>query len=259
MRCVNCGYDNSEDRTACLKCGQTLRVVPPTEMSSRSMPKPTVLGANRMDLGEVTERKTVIMNSGSGMQSSSSVISETPSNCPSCDYPVVGNYENCPSCGVSLKNKSVKEVNTVLPDLQKMMDDKFVCSHCQQEVSITCAYCPNCGQRVHLPTILPSKKGIKKDLPHCSLTIIPEENESISYLKKEYEGTSIVLNRFNTEETNRTITSQEQAVLSNEDGEWFLENRSMYQTTYLALNRKVKLEEGDIIVLGDRKFKFEKK
>lgn len=259
MRCVNCGYDNSKDRTACLKCGQPLRAIPSSDRPSGNIPKPTVLGANMANLTESTERKTVIMNLGSnGVQSPSPVISETPSACPSCDYPVIGNYENCPSCGVSLKNNPVKDMKTVLPDLQKMMDNKFVCQHCQQEISMTNAFCPHCGQRVHLPTILPSKKGAKKELPSCSLTIVPEENETIAITKKDYEGTSIVLNRFNTEETNRTITTQEQAVLTNEDGDWYIENRSIYQTTYLMLNRKIKLEEGDIIILGDRKFKFEK-
>lgn len=259
MRCVNCGYDNNEGSTACLKCGQPLRVTPSADMPSGNMPKPTVLGANMANLVETTERKTVVMNPGvHGIQSPSSVNSKLSSQCPSCDYPIVGNYENCPSCGVSLSKDSVKEVKTVLPDLQKVMDNKLVCQYCQKEILMTCAYCPNCGQRVHLPTIMPSKKRVKKEVPHCALTPIPEEDETISMSKKNYEGTSIVLNRFNTEESNRTITSQEQAVLSSEDGEWYIENRSIYQTTCLVLNRKIKLEEGDIIILGDRKFKFEK-
>ena len=78
-------------------------------------------------------------------------------------------------------------------------------------------------------------------------------------VKKEYIGKSVILNRLNTDETNCTITTQEQAELKCEDGEWYLQNLSELQTTYLVLNRKIQLEEGDIIVMGNRKFKFEKK
>ena len=89
--------------------------------------------------------------------------------------------------------------------------------------------------------------------------MLPEGNEALDNPKKEYSGESVVLNRLNTEETNCTITTQQQAGLVYENGEWYIQNLSERQTTYLVLNRKVQLEEGDIVVMGNRRFKFEKK
>lgn len=73
----------------------------------------------------------------------------------------------------------------------------------------------------------------------------------------EYEGKSIILNRENTEVSNRTITSKEQAEIVFEDGHWYLLDRSELRTTFIQANRKIEIIPDDIIVLGDRRFKFE--
>lgn len=75
--------------------------------------------------------------------------------------------------------------------------------------------------------------------------------------KMEYEGKSIILNRENTEVSNRTITSKEQAEIVFEDGHWYLLDRSELRTTFIQANRKIEIIPDDIIVLGDRRFKFE--
>ena len=94
-------------------------------------------------------------------------------------------------------------------------------------------------------------------LPKCHLTIIPEEGEITEPFTNDYEGDSIILNRENTEKDNRTITSKEQAELICEDGKWYVLNHSELGSTYIEANRKMAIEPGDIIVLGDRRFKFE--
>ena len=78
-----------------------------------------------------------------------------------------------------------------------------------------------------------------------------------TFLQKEYEGKSIILNRENTEVSNRTITSKEQAEIVFEDGHWYLLDRSELRTTFIQANRKIEIIPDDIIVLGDRRFKFE--
>ena len=133
---------------------------------------------------------------------------------------------------------------------------------CGKEIDITCSFCPHCGIRVHRPTIRRQIKNIAETepediTPHCSLTIIPEENENIPSEKMEYEGKSIILNRENTEVSNRTITSKEQAEIVFEDGHWYLLDRSELRTTFIQANRKIEIIPDDIIVLGDRRFKFE--
>ena len=93
--------------------------------------------------------------------------------------------------------------------------------------------------------------------PICTLTIVPEEHENLTVEPIKHEGNSIILNRANTEPSNRTITSKEQAEITFEDGHWFLKNCSELNTTYLQVSRKIEIFPNDIIVLGDRRFKFE--
>ena len=72
----------------------------------------------------------------------------------------------------------------------------------------------------------------------------------------KYEGDTITLNRANTEPENRTITSKEQAEITFENGRWFLKNCSELNTTYIQVSRKIEIFPDDVIVLGDRRFKF---
>ena len=269
MRCVNCGYDNGAGYASCIKCGQPLQnfeqpVYRPVSQGNpsggtvvghsgeKNAPRPTVIGAFS---NHQQERETKVFPMGGGQKTQ--LI--TPTACPQCGYPIVANHPACPNCGVDLNRQrevAVKEENVSL-------NGTFKCQYCQKEIPLTSTYCPSCNQRVHAPTISPEQlakmMSSVNNVPHCSLTILPEGDEVLDNPKKEYSGEAIVLNRLNTEESNPTITTQQQAELKYEDGEWFLQNLSAQQTTYLILNRKVKLEEGDIIVMGNRRFKFEKK
>lgn len=118
-------------------------------------------------------------------------------------------------------------------------------------------WCP-CTSPYHPTTNKKLAETETEEIPlRCSLTIIPEENENIPPEKIEYEGKSIILNRENTEVSNRTITSKEQAEIVFEDGHWYLLDRSELRTTFIQANRKIEIIPDDIIVLGDRRFKFE--
>lgn len=135
------------------------------------------------------------------------------------------------------------------------------CDKCGAEVSIDFTFCPKCGERIHLPTVRAIRHkptaAPEPPKPKCRLTIIPEEDEQEVPVPNEYEGASIILTRDNTEANNRTITSKEQAELICEDGKWFVLNKSELSSTYLEANRKLEIQQGDVIVMGDRRFKFE--
>lgn len=271
MRCTNCGYDNGAGYSACIKCGQPLQAFNQPSYNSLSQgeglggtvigqqvgkreyePKPTmILGSNpNFQQG----RETVVFPAGRSGGQKTLLISSTV--CPNCKYPIVANHLNCPNCGTLLaeqKNSSENKVISTPPI--PVMDDTFKCMHCQNKIPRSSRFCSFCGQPVPPPTILP-KKPVG---PSCFLTMQPEDSEVLEQPKKGYSGESVILNRLNTEENNPTITTQKQAELKFEEGEWYLLNLSEQQTTYLELNRKIQLEDGDIIVLGNRRFKFEKK
>jgi hypothetical protein len=92
---------------------------------------------------------------------------------------------------------------------------------------------------------------------YCSLKPMTRSNEPEERLvKKEYETAMVVLNRDNTEPENYSITSREQAVLTCENGVWFIEDRSALRTTFVHVARKMPLQDGDVVLLGDREFVF---
>ena len=282
MRCNNCGWDNAPGSSVCVKCGHPLQaggnqyedpykgVNVPNYNSGEPTPRPTVLNSQQV---EPTPRPTRIVNS-SDFQSQAplnATVAQTPKSCPHCGYPVVGNFTSCPNCGASFgaPQAAVQAPQAAVqaPPVKKEeafeldIAEEVKCDKCGTMVSIDFSFCPKCGERIHLPTVrairhkpTPPPEPPK---PKCKLTIIPEEGEITEAFTNNYEGDSIILNRENTEPGNRTITSKEQAELICEDGQWFLQNRSELGSTYIEANRKLAIEPGDVIVLGDRRFKFE--
>lgn len=87
---------------------------------------------------------------------------------------------------------------------------------------------------------------------------IPWQTEQAIYEPVSYSGDEITLNRANTDSNNNSITSKVQAVITREGDEWYIENRSEMQTTLIRVDRKMRLQDGDVIVLGNRMFEFKK-
>ena len=81
-------------------------------------------------------------------------------------------------------------------------------------------------------------------------------NEPSQYQPITYVGDSVVLNRQNTDANNNTITSKEQAVIVHKPDGWYIDNRSTGNTTFIQVNHEMKINPGDVIVLGNRAFEF---
>lgn len=223
MRCINCGWDNLPNVKVCLKCGQPL-----SESNNNNNQINQTTGNTHencipkptvLNSNNESEycRKTVILNSATNTDCNESII-----ECPKCHYPIVGGFTSCPSCGTPI-SKNDNEIHrlTIRKPIKNVVD------------------------------------AFTEQKPICSLTIVPEEHENLTVEPIKHEGNSIILNRANTEPSNRTITSKEQAEITFEDGHWFLKNCSELNTTYLQVSRKIEIFPNDIIVLGDRRFKFE--
>ena len=276
MRCLNCGYNNEPNAQVCVKCGKPFNMggAQPVDMQQyQQQSRPTVLNVNMQSQEPLPRPTQLDTASMAGRMDNVAPSAVAPRNCPACGYPVAADTSVCPSCGYTLVKiqeqpqqplcQRVQDIPQVAPIKPAPanpapgidMNMTVVCDGCGAEISIANKFCPHCGERIHLST-MPITRKKSAPLPQCSLSVVPEVGENINVFKQEYAGNSIVLNRDNTEPTNRTITSRQQAVLSNEDGKWFIENRSDYGTTYIVANRKIELQTGDIIILGDRSFVF---
>ncbi len=66
-----------------------------------------------------------------------------------------------------------------------------------------------------------------------------------------------VLDRELLDSANNSISRNGHARLTLVNGEWWLENLSPAKTTYVQVEDRVKIKKGDVILLGDRLFRFE--
>ena len=150
------------------------------------------------------------------------VNKEETQECPECGYPLENG--ECSACGYKAGEKEQPTHVHAAEDVRK--------------------------------TVRPSRKADSKKtgfnlVPISERTGTPEGNEL------HYEGDEIILNRDNTDPKNDTITSQEQAYITFEDGKWCIEDKSEYKTTFVQAAHKIELQEGDLILLGNQLYRFE--
>lgn len=238
MRCKNCGWINPADSQNCEKCHATLQ-----DENFGIIQNPTHPVSDRM---KSTVAEGVIFTE----------LEPVVISCPKCGYPLSENTNCCPNCNYEVKS-----------DLAERQCLK--CRTCGQKVNAESKFCPECGvplkedvkprriQRSNMGTVIggPMTSGLG-DNKFCTLKPIAWEGEAINYNPVTYTGETIILNRANTDANNNSITSREQAILTCEEGEWYIENRSELRTTFIRVNGKIKLSDGDIIVLGNREFEF---
>ena len=248
MRCKNCGWTNPENVSVCEKCHAPLNAPEPQYEAATPI--------NEQLKSTVSEN----MAFGGG------VVSNPSNACPKCGYPVSTDMNQCPNC------------NHVLSSKPQQVDQQLFCSHCGQANESGSRFCSSCGsplteknapsgatgsadspkkiQRSSMGTVMSGPAAPFSQGTFCTLRPIAWQGETIQYNPVTYSGDSIVLNRSNTDPNNNSITSKQQAILTLEDGEWYIENRSELKTTYIRVGEKIKIKSGDIIVLGNREFEF---
>jgi hypothetical protein len=89
-----------------------------------------------------------------------------------------------------------------------------------------------------------------------SLRPLPRSGEKAP-AKLPFEGDQHDLSRKDLEPANRTITSKIQAAIEHKDGAWQITDLSPQKSTFLLVRGTMKLQKGDIILMGDRMFEFD--
>ena len=243
MRCKNCGWENPDNQAKCEKCSAPMSV----SIAAEDMSPPA---------GKIDPKVTA-------------------KGCPACGYPIRKVEKTCPHCSHEFvrENQVIQSDEEIAPIKErqtapKQMPEKQIqivmvekpCPFCKISVPDTAQFCSNCGaslsnERKTLGTIKPWAGVEQKQAPGCSLTFVTGDNEP-SDATLRYTGHLIQLNRSNTDPSNQTITSKTQAELSFEDGKWYLLDKSEFKSTYIYAGYKIELKQDDVIVLGNRPFRF---
>lgn len=116
---------------------------------------------------------------------------------------------------------------------------------------------PSNADPVYGGTIPPWMQFGPSAMSFCRLTPMPlAPNEKHLPQEVELKGEYNELNRGNLDPDNFTISQKIQAVLTCKDGKWFIKDQSPYKTTYILASEEVPLKNGDVILMGNRRFVF---
>lgn len=239
MRCKNCGWPNKPNETTCVKCHTPLVADDDNDVI---IPQPSV-GSDERNIA-----KTVLEDDVFGAGASA------PSDAPHSTVREPEQTQPCPKCGYPLR-----------PGTDKCPNCKFQVRGSQQSQEAPRVNVTSGGNR--RPTRMDNSGGVYRgtvnpymmnmDLePSFMLKPVKRTNERHELEEIEFEGKSVSLNRSNIEENNVSITSREQAVITNVDGHWYIEDKSDQKTTFVQAGKRVEISDGDLILLGNRLFEF---
>ena len=201
---------------------------------------------------------------------------EGAQRCEKCNSPLAGVpvYEQ----KIEQQEQGIK--STVREDVDpiEIQRKNNVCPDCGFPIREGSTRCPNCGKEfvqappepVVAPFVAPAPiAGVASKYDATvnpwsnptagkvfKLQPVAWENEPGEIPAMTYVGDKVGLSRENTDPTNHTITSKTQAEIVNENGKWFIEDKSVQQSTFVHAGRKMELTDGDVIVLGNRRFIF---
>jgi hypothetical protein len=221
MRCNNCGFENASDATHCIKCNMVL-----DKTAARHGPVPgqqeTSYAGTILD-SQVARPATPPTLPAPQTLSGNNPVSLIQCTHDDCGYPYSSELKACPRCGR-----------------------------------------PTASSRPFTGTIDPYRIKPAAEIPAappvCYLLPVTKAGEETETAPKKlsftYQHQSIELNRDNLDPGNPSITGKVQAELSFEDGAWQLKDKSELQTTFLLASEPTPLKDGDILLLGDRKFIF---
>lgn len=245
MRCKNCGWENPDGSQKCERCSSPLgESYSGIDNSNRyqSSGQPVNLRSTVREVSNNSYQPTKTLEhveanfGGDGVE------------CANCGYILSPSMNVCPQCGTSRKQES--RVNEA--QIQKR---EKVCPKCGGKVQAGAKFCPTCGQQLrNSGTVNAWDNPLVNEF--CSLRPIAWARENIEYNAISFSGDRIVLNRANTDPNNQSITSREQAVLTYDGKDWYIEDLSDQHSTMLRVSKKTKLESGDVIALGNRLFEF---
>lgn len=251
MRCKNCGWENPEGVSKCERCSSALEGTTPSRMGGSNHYQQEKAPINlrstlREAIGDFSPNGMPLQQSAVQQQVDSGGMEDV---CRNCGYSLSPNMNVCPQCGTPRKQQETRN------EQQQHGKKEKHCPKCGAAVAMGARFCPTCGHQLRNSGTVNAWDNPQGG-DFCSLRPIPWSRENAQYNAISYSGERIVLNRANTDPNNQSITSKEQAVLTYDGKDWYIEDLSEQHSTMLRVSRKTKLQPGDVIALGNRLFEF---
>jgi hypothetical protein len=220
--CPKCYAKCPEADKFCGKCGSELEIA---DFNVSVMPHPPT------KRGKPAKDFPIDTDSESSKQLIKSFIKRSE-KCPHCGYPNAKGNTICVNCHKNLNKSSGRNIR----------------------------------RRENAPIQAPSNNSNGGEItisPYarhkCKLISIPEKGEEKiqDIVLEALKTTNVIsLNRNNTDPGNNTISRSLHAIIKYADGKWTIIDKSINHNTFLQLNEPHTLKNGDVIILGDRRFKF---
>lgn len=268
MRCDYCGWVNENGRTRCVKCNQIL----PEQNTT------TVQSAR-----EQTEESTTSESSDCKF-------------CTSCGYPIATDVTNCPACNAPIE-QPVKQtvanpdINTkatirdvsmagVAQNMMRTPVNENFSAKMKQTVRDgigAAAIVQEVTKESNLQPSAPKSEDLRKTVLTVAPELLNDELPKITHCENHWEcrltavenfdnGNNIIhienspakLSRKDIGPDNISIDENEHIGIECEDGKWYIENLSANNNTYIRVSRKMELADGDVVVIGNKKYIFTK-
>jgi len=288
-RCNNCGWTNADELSSCDKCNSPLTSIasssPPTvpiatpsgsspaspnagnpnvaatKMGKRAAapawdnnltpPQAPPISSNPQQDAVPKRKHTDPMPDRADRKANNSIICPNPN----CGYPNPINYTECVKCETPLHEPAETVVSpkgfdgtgdSPKKESKKAADPRQIDRNAAVDKS----------RKVPENSGATMNPWSKPKYARFHLLPVSREGEDLN-IRLDFEGNTVDLNRANLEPTNMTITSKVQAVVSYRDGQWYLANESEMQTTFIRVDGEIRLQKGDILLMGDRMFEFD--
>lgn len=241
MRCKNCGWPNQPGEKNCVKCHAPLEAEAVTNNVAAAVQQPA---------DGASARKTVLEPMAVGQDNR-----PRRTTCEQCGFPLREGASKCPKCGAPVRSSVVTphRATVLTPSIQRPVE-RPIEKPVERPIEKPMAK-PQEVSQPESKTINPYIDGFDIE-PTCSLKPIKRAGETKKLDTLEFEGTELLLRRENTDPDNATISTEGQALITNEEGKWYIIDRSEVRTTFVRASEKTELKDGAIILLGNRLFEF---
>lgn len=229
MRCNNCGWENPDHNTRCEKCNAPLQ-----GGASYQPAQP----AQQHNLNSTVIESEVFPGAPAQGQQAPYQQAGASNLCPKCGYPLRDGSQVCPNCGG--QSSTERETPQFASQAAHNTGAQAAQVH-QQPKQVTGTVNP-------WVQVAPAAK--------VTLTPVKQDTEAQAPAPQQFKGDAHELNRANLDAENLTITSKVQAVLTCENGQWYIEDKSAQHTTFVYVGKKTPINDGDVILMGNRQFIF---